>query len=337
MNRPKPNVARLCDLQPGQSADLFALLAEKSRGATRDGKPYFLCKFRDSQRTAAVMVWADGGRFEACEKEWKEGEFYKIRATYQESPRYGAQLEVQQIRLVAERDRDDGFDPGELVERSRFPSQEMYEDLRNLAGTEIADEPLRRLVLSILERHAGALQRLPATQDRFYPFAGGLLEHLLSVATTARDLADHYVARYPHLKPPLNRDLVIAGAVLHDIGRVVELGDEPVSPQPTVPGRLFGHLLLGRDIIRDAAREQGDVNPELTRMLEHLVLTHLALPEWGSPRLPLIPEVLIVHHADDLDAKIEMFARCLSRDREPGPFTARDPGLGKKLLKGRSV
>ena len=109
------------------------------------------------------------------------------------------------------------------------------------------------------------------------------------------------------------------------------------EPQPTVPGRMFGHLFLGRDLVRDAAREQGDVNPELVQLLEHLIVTHLALPEWGSPKLPLIPECLILHHADDLDAKMEMYARCLTRDMAQGPFTDRDPILGRQLYKGRSV
>jgi 3'-5' exoribonuclease len=72
-------------------------------------------------------------------------------------------------------------------------------------------------------------------------------------------------------------------------------------------------------------------------LLEHMILTHLELPQWGSARLPLVPEVLILHHADDLDAKLDMYVRCLSRDKEPGPFTARDPALGKRLLKGRSL
>jgi 3'-5' exoribonuclease len=104
-----------------------------------------------------------------------------------------------------------------------------------------------------------------------------------------------------------------------------------------VPGRFLGHILLGRDMVRDAARELGDVNPELLQMLEHIILSHLTLPEWGSPRLPLIPECLIIHHADDLDAKLEMYVRCLTKDKESGPFTARDPVLGKQLYKGRSV
>ncbi len=193
------------------------------------------------------------------------------------------------------------------------------------------------MVLTLLDTHAGPLQRLPATRDRFYPFAGGLLEHTLAVTRSCLQLAERYAAHYTELKPPLNRDLVVAGAVLHDIGRVLEFGDEAEAPSYTVPGRLAGHLVLGRDLVRDAARAQGDVNPELVQLLEHILLTHLALPEWGSPRLPLVPECLIVHHADDLDAKLEMYVRCLSRDRAEGPFTDRDPALGRQLFKGRSV
>jgi 3'-5' exoribonuclease len=139
------------------------------------------------------------------------------------------------------------------------------------------------------------------------------------------------------LQPPLNRDLVIAGAILHDIGRTLEFGDDPLNVQPTTPGRLFGHLFLGRDLVRDTARELGDANPELVQLLEHIIVTHLSLPEWGSPKLPLVPECLIIHHADDLDAKLEMYIRCLTRDQEPGAFTGRDPVLGRQLFKGRQV
>ena len=265
------------------------------------------------------------------------GEFYKIRGTYHESERYGPQIEVHQLRCVQESDKADGFDATELVDRSRYDSVAMLNELRKLATMHIANEPLRRLVLTILDRHGEPLCRLPATRDRFYPFAGGLLEHTLSVTNLCINLAETYAARYPELTPPLNRDAVVAGAILHDIGRVLEFGSEPINPQPTVPGRLMGHLVLGRDLVRDTARELADIHPDLLQLLEHLILTHLALPEWGSPRLPLAPEVLIVHHADDLDAKMEMFARCLTRDKEPGPFTARDPGLGKQLWKGRTV
>ena len=90
----------------------------------------------------------------------------------------------------------------------------------------------------------------------------------------------------------------------------------------------MGHLVLGRDLVRDTARELGDVDPELLQMLEHIILAHPNRPEWGSPRLPLIPECLIVHHADDLDAKMEMYVRWLSKDKEPGAFTRASPCSG---------
>ena len=80
-----------------------------------------------------------------------------------------------------------------------------------------------------------------------------------------------------------------------------------------------------RDLVREAARQVPDINPQLVQLLEHVLLSYLVLPEWGSPRLPMIPEVLILHHADDLDAKLEMYVRCLRKDAAAGPFTERDP------------
>jgi 3'-5' exoribonuclease len=337
MARAKPELVRLHDLAPGQFADFFALLGEKTKGATREGKPFFTCRFRDAKRTASLMVWNDGPWFDLCERVWQVGQFYKLRGTYGESERYGPQLDIQNIRPVLDADRADGFDLGHFVEHSRFNADEMFAALLDLAEKQIVDDGLRKLVRTVLERHAGPLKRVPATLNKFHPFAGGLLEHILSVTRSCLLLADKYQADYPDLKPPLNRDLIVAGAILHDIGRVVEFSPDLLTPQPTVPGRLFGHLFLGRDLIRDTARELGDVNPELVQLLEHLLISHLNLPEWGSPRLPLVPECLILHHADDLDAKLEMYTRCLTRDQAAGPFTDRDPVLGRQLYKGRSV
>ncbi len=337
MVRAKPPLTRLSEMTAGQSGDCFVLLAERTRGQTRDGKPFYACRFRDARRTASVMVWADGPWFEACETDWHEGHFYKVRGTFTEHERYGPQIDIHNLRPVTDADRADGFDPADLVERSRYDSDAMLTEVRNLAEKHIADEPLRRLVLTLLERHAEPLKRLPATQRNFYPFCGGLLEHLLSVTHISLNLVETYAARYTELQPPLNRDLVVAAAILHDLGRVAEFTDDPVAVLQTVPGRLFGHLFLGRDLVRDAAREVPDLNPELLQLLEHIIVTHLTLPEWGSPRLPLVPEALIIHHADDLDAKLEMYVRCLTRDKEAGDFTARDPVLGKQLYKGREV
>lgn len=341
MSRPKSLIRKLSDLQPGQLGDFFALLAERIKGATRDGKPYYQCKFRDARRTATWMVWADSERFAECERDWQPGMFFKVRATFEDHRQYGPRLDVHNIRLVNESDRADGFAEADLLEQSRFDPEAMLTELRGLAESSIADEPLRKLTLLLLDTHSEKLKLLPASPRHYYPFPGGLLEHTLSVTKKCLWLAGQYREQFADLTPPLNTDLVVAGAVLHEIGRAAELepGTDPGEPATaTVPGKMFGPLLLARDLVNDAARQVADINPELVQLLGHVLTSYLSpAKEWGTPRTPLIPEVLILYHADDLDVKMEMYARCLRKDVSAGPFTERDPTLGKKLLKARTV
>ncbi len=332
---PKPPLLKLSELEPGQHADFFARLAEKAPRVTRDGKAFFALSFRDARRAVAVAVWADGPLYEECQAHWQPGGFFKLRGRYTVHDKYGPKVDVEQVRAVVERDRADGFAEADFAERSRADSARAFADLVALAG-ELADAPLRTLVQGILAVHADRLTSLPGSAQHYYPFPGGWVEHSLNVARHSVLLADRYIVQYSDLTPPLNRDLVLAGAIMHDIGRVREL--DPTGPAGRgVDGELFGHLLLGVELVRDAARDVPDLNPELLRLLCHVVYTHLKLPEWGSPKLPAIPEVLIVHHADDLDAKFEMYARCLTADTGAGPFTAADPVLRRPLLKGRTV
>jgi 3'-5' exoribonuclease len=335
MSAARPPVSKLAELTPGQQGDFFALLADRTRGLTREGKPYYHCRFRDARRTVSFMAWADDRWFEPCENDWREGQFYKLRAVYQEHERYGPQIELRNIRPVDETDPADGFDPSAFVETSPHDPEKLLAELRELAVGHIADEPLRGLVLRLLDEHGEALRRLPATRDRAYPYRGGWLEHACRVTRIAIDLAGRYASAWPDLRPPLNRDLVTAAAILHDIGRVLEWGDETPMPAVTVPGRLVGHLVLGRDLVRDAARTQPGLDPELAALLEHILLVPPAAVEGVGPRWPLVMEGVIVHAADDLDLKMGMFARRLLHDPSPGPFTERDPALGRKLYKGR--
>jgi 3'-5' exoribonuclease len=339
MSRPRPAAVPLHELQPGEPAEFFALLAGKYRGMTRDDKPYFTCRFRDAHRTAQFRVWSDSPFFASCETDWQVGTIYRIFGSFGEHEKYGPQLEIHQIRPAEAADGAEGLDEGDFVERSRFDSDAMFAELRNLAEQEVKDEPLRALVLGLLDTHQDSIKRLPAHPRAFFPFPGGWLEHTLSVTRSTLAMADKYIAHYPELTPPLNRDLVTAAAILHEIGRAAEFvpGGPGQPPVLTVPGHLFGHVYLARDLVREAARAIEGLNPELLMLLEHVILSHLELPKWGSQRLPVIPEVLILHHVDDLDAKMEMFIRCLRTDTADGPFTNRDPVLEKPLLKGRSV
>src|SRR6188768_4091459 len=113
-------LARLSELQPGQYADFFVQLAEKTRNTTRDGKQFYNCRFRDRGRTVSSAIWSDGEHFEACQTRWQPGQYFKVRGTFSEHERYGPQIDIEQIRQVEERDRAEGFSELDFVERSRF-------------------------------------------------------------------------------------------------------------------------------------------------------------------------------------------------------------------------
>lgn len=325
-------IVPLADLKHGQEGDFFALLAAKEELTTKDGKPYFRVGFRDSGREVNFPIWNDTTWATACREEWAVGDFYKIRAQYRDT-NFGPQLEIRKIRPVSDEDFAEGFDSAMCLPASRFDPKEMFEELATLVKDEIADQELATFVWTILEKHHEQLLTLPAAKYNHHAQLGGFLEHVLSVARTCCYLADKYVELYPDMQPPLDKGLVVAGGVLHDIGKVRELTETPTGAEYTPAGELIGHILQGRDIIRETVAEVPLEEEKLLR-LEHIIVAHQRLPEWGSPKPPMTPEALIVHHADDLDAKLQMMYGALADDATEGPFTSGRNPLRQKIFRG---
>jgi 3'-5' exoribonuclease len=327
-----PTIARLCELADGQEADFFVLMTLKEQLKTRDGKPYVRVGFRDGQREVAFPIWSDAAWAAECQQ-WEPGEFYKIRGLYRETS-YGPQLEIRKIRPVSEADRQEGFDPADFQPRSRFDPQEMFDELTELAHGQIGEVPLRGLVLHLLMTHREQLLALPAATRNHHAFAGGWVEHVLAVTRTCVYLAEKYAELYPDMRPPLDKSLVVAGGVLHDIGKVRELQPQLTGGAEFTPeGQLIGHVLQGRDMVREAAAEC-PIDPETLLRLEHIIVAHQRLPEWGAPKPPMTPEALLVHYADDTDAKFQMMAAVFAEDTSPGQFTSRNNGLRQRLYRG---
>lgn len=325
-------IVPLSEMVHGQEADLFALLTAKDELTTRDGKPYWRVTFRDAQREVGFPIWNDAPLAPACRDEWVVGAFYKIRATYQDT-NYGPQLEIRKIREVSDADRADGFDPSMCLASSRFEPEGMFEELIQLAQERIESQPLRQLVVSLLTANRQSFQTWPAARRHHHAFAGGLLEHTLCVAKNAAFLADRYAEHYPELRPPLDKGLVVAGAILHDVGKLRELRSDPTGASYTPQGELIGHMPLGRDMIREQAT-QVDLDAETLLRLEHLILSHQRLPEWGSPKPPMTPEALLVHYADDIDAKFRIMVDILQNDTTEGPLTSQKNLLRQKVYRG---
>ncbi|MCE5266570.1 MAG: HD domain-containing protein [Planctomycetaceae bacterium] len=328
-------IATLTEMSHGAEADLFLLMSAKEELKTKTGKPYFRVGFRDGGREVSFPVWGDSPWAMDCRDHWTPGIFYKVRAVYQETS-YGPQLEIRKIREVVDADAADGFDPTLCLPRSRFEPQEMFDELLDIARQRIKGGPLLKLVESLLLNNHEALLKHPAARRNHHAYVGGLLEHSLSVARTCVFLAEKYADYYPEMKPPLDTELVVAGGILHDIGKLREMEQRPEGTGHTPEGSLIGHILIGRDMVREAAAALAGtpLEPERLLRLEHLMITHQGRPEWGSPKPPMTPEAMLVHAADDLDAKYAMMVGVLREDTSPGPVTSKKNILMQHVFRG---
>ncbi len=239
------------------------------------------------------------------------------------------------MRQVEEADRKDGFDEMALVKSTRFNVETMFAELLTIARGKIEPEPLRLLVVGILEEHAEGIKRGSAARKNHHAYAGGYLEHVLSVTRNAVFLAEKYAADYPNMQPPLAKSLVVAGAILHDVGKLIELEFGMEGPRRTPEGELIGHILLGRDMVRERGKDVPGLDRETLLRLEHIIVAHQNLPEWGSPIAPHTPEALLVYFADDVDAKFHMLAASLETDSQGDEeFTPRDNALRRSIFRG---
>ena len=325
-------IVALSEMVNGQEADLFVVMTIKEELKTRDGKPYYKVGFRDFGREVSFPIWSDSAFAIECRDSWCVGKFYKLRATYRDT-NFGPQLEIRKIREVIDGDAADGFDPLMCQAQSRYDATEMFEDLLTIARTKIEDPELRQLVIDIMEQNRELLLMLPAATRNHHAYVGGYLEHVRSVTQTAVYLAEKYDAYYPDLEPRLNRGVCIAGAILHDIGKLREIEQLPYGAQYTAEGNLIGHMLQGRDIVREAAAGRA-ISPEILLRLEHVIISHQRLPEWGAPKPPMTPEALIVHYADDMDAKYNMMFCVLRDDTSDDSCTSKKNVLYQKVFKG---
>jgi 3'-5' exoribonuclease len=328
------SIVALHELVDGQEADFFALLAEKQILSTRDKKPYFRVTFRDAKREVSFPIWSDAPLAAECRDKWQAGQFFKLRATYRETS-YGPQLDIAKIRLATDADCVDGFDPLMCLPRSRFDSEAMFDDIMTMARDTIENVALRDVVIGLYEQHREALLVWPAAKFNHHAFIGGYLEHVRNVTRHTIELARSYREIYDQLDPPIDVGVAVAGALLHDFGKLRELERTPAGAEYTTSGTLVGHVLQGRDMFIDAARDT-DLDDETSLRVEHIILSHHRLAEWGAPKPPMTIEANIVHYADDLDAKLQMMVAALTEANGEGAFTSNRNPLRMAIYRGQT-
>jgi 3'-5' exoribonuclease len=215
---------------------------------------------------------------------------------------------------------------GDYFPCSRSDSGEMWTELRAIVGG-MANPHLKGLVEALLndEEIAERYRRAPAAKHIHHAYLGGLLEHVLSLCALARMTAQHY--------PNIDYDLLLAGVVLHDIGKIYELNYERGFSYSN-EGQLLGHMAIALRMMGDKLRGLPDFPPLLRSLVEHMVLSHHGQLEFGSPKLPQFPEALLLHYIDDMDSKMECMRALIENDRQlEGCFTTYNSALARPALK----
>ena len=278
---------------------------EKATPLSRSGAPYLRVRLADRTGEIEGRVW-DG--VEEFADLFERDDFIRIKAqatSYQDR----VQLNIKSIKKVEDTEVSlDEF----LPSSTRDPEEMLAELIEIIQGIENAY--LKQLVTAFLENEefTALFKRAPGAKRLHHSFLGGLLEHTLSVVNLIQKLKGYYEG--------INHDLLLAGGVLHDIGKVYELSYER-SFDYTDVGRLVGHIVMGVEMVdKEIARIEG-FPAELAMLMKHLLLSHHGQYEWGSPTRPMTLEAQILHHLDDLDAKVKGIQEFMQKAQEGATWT----------------
>jgi 3'-5' exoribonuclease len=309
--------AYVADLAPDQTITSFFLVFEKEVRSTREGKAYLRLELGDRSGTVEARMW---DRFEESSAAIARDDFVKVQArvdVYRNRP----QLIIEKLRKVDASE----IEPADFYAATKANVDELWAKLReHVAG--IREARIRQLVELVLDdaEIGPRFRRAPAAKTMHHAYIGGLLEHVVSLCELSVLVASHY--------PEANRDYLLAGAVLHDVGKVYELSYDRALGY-TTEGQLIGHIVMAVEIIGKKAAAIPGFPPELATLLKHLILSHHGRYEFGSPKLPMFREAVMLHYLDDLDSKMGAMSAMLSSDRgEPG-WTERGGALERRLLR----
>jgi len=282
------------ELKPGEDIAEYFICARKSVRSARNGSTYLALKLTDASGGIEARMWdVDEGVIQSFDKD----DIVRVEGAVT-SDDYGTQLKVTGIRRAG---ADDDYDLENLLPSSPRPLGEMEEELAVIRES-ITNPHLTALLDEIFATDVNyrSFCEAPAAKGVHHNYIHGLLEHTLGVCRISDSLAGLYAE--------INRDLLLAGAILHDIGKTVEF-KYTTAIDYSDPGRLLGHIVLGERIIAKAVRNLESFPKELELQLLHLVLAHHGELEYGSPQVPQTLEAFFLHHADNIDARANVFMK----------------------------
>jgi len=282
--------------------DIF-LVKDKKLAVGKTGKSYLVVALMDKTGEVEGREWNDAERFSTL---FKADDFVRVKGVVV-SYMGKLQLKITNIKKV-----DDGaVNPEDFSPVSKRGFDEMLSELKEILES-IEDKYLLKLMLSIVNDKSlcEALKRAPAAKAMHHVYLGGLLEHILSLCSLINNVCAHYNSD----EKIVNRDLLITGAILHDIGKTRELSYSR-SFGYTDEGRLLGHITIGVEMVEEKIRKIENFPRQLSVLLKHMILSHHGQYEYGSPKRPKTMEATILSYLDDLDAKVNSVQSFIEKER----------------------
>ncbi len=309
------------DIREGDQVRELFLVGSKAVLVSNTGKPYINLALRDRTGQLECRVW---DRAEDIAKRFERDDI--VEATGSAIQYQGRiQLKIHDVRKVEE-----GADLSDFLPVTRKGIDPLWGELQAMIRG-IRDPDLSRLLGRIFPdppetETASAFRRAPGGKSMHHDYIGGLLEHTVSVASICRFLSGHYEG--------VDADMLTAGALLHDIGKVMELSYEGAFDY-TDEGRLLGHIYMGSEWISGECARVKDFPPEKEMLLKHMILSHHGELEYGSPKRPKTLEAILLHFVENMDSKANAFLEAVQDLREGTAWTDYQRMFGRYLFAGK--
>jgi 3'-5' exoribonuclease len=281
----------LKDIKQGEKVASTFLVAEKNMAFSLKGSPYLNVRLKDKTGELDGKVWDNAMELD---QQFKKGDIIYIEG---KAANYKNSIQISIVKIVKNAWED--VEPADYLPAAKGEVVAMFDEM--LAYVEkIQTKPLQDLLQAFFrdQKTVELFQRAPAAKGFHHIYLGGLLEHTLSVVRLLEKVSEHY--------PTLNKDMLITGGILHDIGKIYEFSYDHIIDYSD-EGRLIGHIVMGVEMIDKKIDNIPDFPPQLALELRHIILSHHGEFEFGSPKRPKTLEALVVHYIDDLDAKFNAF------------------------------
>jgi 3'-5' exoribonuclease len=301
--------------------DSVYLVLNKQQRTTRAAKPYLSLILGDNSGQIEAKVWelADP----RIGQDFNRGDVIKVRGCVSKFDG-NMQLKVDLLKRLNPAD----YDRADLLPATQYNIDDLWLQLETILAS-FTDLDLKRLVEAVLSdgKIREAFREAPAAKQLHHAFLGGLLEHVVSLLTLAEKVVPHY--------PILMRDLVLTGVILHDIGKIHELAWS-TGFEYTLEGTLLGHIQIGASMVEKTIDTLPDFPPRIKTLVLHTILAHHGKLEYGSPKLPMIPEALMLNFLDDMDAKMQTLKSELEKaarqGKGPADFTDKIWALDQRTM-----